>query len=519
MKAIYLDIEDDIHSVCDRLDWSEAEQVLFVLPDVEQKADGVGLKGLDLARLRRYADRRRVEIGVVTTDGGLRRQALALGIPAFKDEQGADDRRGWWRGRRRDEWVGLPTIGVGSITEQPQQIAVTDELTTGLQNRSTHSLRRQWLMRYVGILLFCGAVSLLVVSFIYFVPTATITLYPETMTLHVAQSIVADPSFENFDYENKIMPGRNLMVETVWQAELDTTGSAGVPNASARGAVVFSNLTETAVTIPAGTQVSTADDPAILFQLLADVTIPEVEGGTAEIEVAAIDPGPQGNVAAEAIVQVDAAFAERVTVRNVQAMAGGAFRQEAAVSEEDRTRLRSQVVQFLQALAASAMEAQLTENEFLARDSLRIATILDETYSHAVGELTSSLSLEMRAEVVGTAVNTSQASGLIYDTLVQNVPADHSVVPDSIHFTEGDVISTDDAGRVTFVMQADGIAAVDLLQTTPIAAITGQNPDLAIAYLFESLPLRELPTINIWPVWFSRVPYAPSRIAVEVETR
>ncbi len=515
MKAIYLDAEDDIHSVCDRLDWSGAEQVLFVLPEL----NGHGLKGLDLVRLRRYADRRRIEIGLVTGDGGLRRQALALGIPAFKDEQGAQNRRGWWRGRRRGERVGLPTTGAGSIAEQPQPIVVTDELAPGLHHRAAHAMRRQWLVRYLGILLFCVAVALLVVSFIYFVPAATITLHPETTALHVEQPIVADPNLESLDYQNKIMPGRSLMVETVWQAALDTTGSEGVPNAPARGAVVFTNLTETAVSIPAGTQVSTADDPAILFQTLADVTIPEVEGGTAEVEVVAIDPGPQGNVAAEAIVQVDAAFAELVTVRNVQAMTGGAFRQEAAVSEADKTRLRAQVVQFLQALAASEMEAQLTESEFLARDSLRISTILDERYSHAVGELTSSLSLQMRAALVGTAVNTSQASGLVYDTLVQDVPPDHTVVPESIHFTAGDVIGTDEAGRVTFMMQADGIAAVDLTQSVPIDALTGQNPDLAAAYLFESLPLRELPTIDIWPVWFERVPYAPSRIEVDVETR
>ncbi|KAA3661361.1 MAG: hypothetical protein DWQ04_16680 [Chloroflexi bacterium] len=488
--------------------------MLFVLPESNN-----GLKGLDLVRLRRFADWRRIEIGLVSADGGMRRQALALGIPAFKDEQGAHNRRGWWRGRRRDERVGLPTTGAGSISEQSQQIAVTNKLAAHLQPRVWAVSPRQWLVRYVGILLFCVAVALLVVSFIYFVPTATITLHPETMDLHVEQPVVADPNLAAIDYQNKIVPGRNLLVEMVWDAELDTTGAVDVPNAPARGAVVFTNLTETAVTLPAGTQVSTADDPAILFQTLSTVTIPEVEGGTAEVEVVAVDPGPQGNVAAEQIVRVNGTFTEQVSVRNVSAMSGGAFRQEAVVNEADMARLRSQVVQFLQALAASELEAQLTEDEFLARDSLRIAVILDETYSHAVGELTESLSLEIRAALVGTAVNTTQASGLVYDILIRDVPFDHTVVPDSIHFTAGDVIGTDDAGRVTFVMQADGVAAVDVAQSTPTSAITGQDADLAIAYLNKSLPLQQLPLIDIWPVWFDRVPYAASRIEVEVVTR
>ena len=486
--------------------------MLFVLPEAND-----GLKGLDLVRLRRFADRRRIEIGLVSANGGLRRQALGLGIPAFKDEQGAQNRRGWWRGRRRDERVGLPTTGAGSIAEQSQQFATIEKSSNLTQSREIQLGLKHWLVRYAGILLFCVAVALSIVSFTYFVPAATITLHPETMELHVEQPVVADPNLAAIDYQNKIVPARSLTVETAWQAELETTGSVDVPNAPARGAVVFTNLGETAVSIPAGTQVSTTGDPTIIFQTLTDVTVPEVEGGTAEAEIVAVEPGPQGNVGAEQISQVADEFTEQVTVRNVEPMSGGAFRQEAAVSEDDLARLRSQVVQFLQALAASEMEAQLTEDEFLARDSLRLAMIFEETYSHAVGELSSRLSLEMRAALVGTAVNTTQASGLVYDTLVQDVPFDQVVVPDSIRFSEGDVIGTDDAGRVTFVMLADGIAAVEVAQSAPIEPITGQNPDLAAAYLFETLPLRELPTIEIWPVWFERVPYAAGRIDVEVE--
>ena len=50
MKIIPLDSDDDITSICDRLDWAGESQVVLVLPE-----DGGALReGLDLVRLRRH---------------------------------------------------------------------------------------------------------------------------------------------------------------------------------------------------------------------------------------------------------------------------------------------------------------------------------------------------------------------------------------------------------------------------------------------------------------------------------
>ncbi|MCA9925504.1 MAG: baseplate J/gp47 family protein [Anaerolineales bacterium] len=513
MKRVILDSEDDIISICDRLDWADAQQVLFILPP-----DGGALReGLDLARLRRYADRLRIEVGLVTPDVTIRRQAQALGIPVFNSERAADSRRGWWRGRRRDERVGLPTTGAGQTIERTQQLGMNNaDRQEAARRISPKSLRRQWMVRYFGILLFCITISLLYVSFIYAVPGATVVLKPETVPLHVEAEIVADPEFDVIDYENGRLPGRVLSVETAWQAEMATTGTVDVPNAPARGPILFVNLIAQEVTIPAGTRVSTSDGSNVVFQTIEDVTIPDVVGSTAEVEVIAVEPGPQGNVGANLVNRVEGALATQVEVRNLEPLTGGGVRQEPAVSEADMARLRSQVMQFLQALAASEMEAQLTEREFLTRDSLRITTIFSETYSNAVGEQAARLTLEMRAELTGTAVNTTEASGLAYETLVEDVPLGHRLVPESIRFSSGDVLGTDDAGRVTFVMVADGVAAANLDIATPLDAIVGQEADTAVAYLQQSLPLRDRPTIEIWPVWFERVPYAAARVQVEV---
>ena len=115
----------------------------------------------------------------------------------------------------------------------------------------------------------------------------------------------------------------------------------------------------------------------------------EAVGSTAEVEVIAEAPGPQGNVAANLVNRVQGPLDLQVEVRNLEEMTGGAVRETAAVSVEDQERLRAQALQFLQAVALANMEAQLTEREFLSKDAIRIVNIVDETFSHDVGEQTS----------------------------------------------------------------------------------------------------------------------------------
>jgi hypothetical protein len=513
MKVIHLDSDDDIVSICDRLDWADDDQVLLVLPE----DGGVLAEGLDLVRLRRHADRRRIEVGLVTAVSSISQQAKALGLPAFTTAESAEtNRRGWWRGRRRSEIVGLPTVGgvaVADLRPEPMNEADKQEAKRRTTLLNSPSL---WTLRYLSILLFFLAVALVFVAFAYMVPGATVTLSPEVEPITVTQQIVIDPYIEVVDYGRSAVPGRVLQVDQSWQTDVETSGVIEVPSASARGTVVFANRLEEDVVIPAGTRVSTSEGSNIVFQTLNEVIVPGVEGGTAEADIIAIEPGPQGNVAVNLVNKIEGALDIQLEVRNLEATEGGGVRETPAVTESDQERLRSQVLQFLQAASVSEMEAQLTEREFLARDSLRVVNVDSETFSHFPGEQANRLALEMKAQVAGTAVNTTDASGIVYEALAAQVPEGHTLVPESIKFASGDVVGVDDSGRVTFEMIGEAVVAPELDLGDTIEAIAGQEPDLAIAYLYQELPLREIPEITVWPNWFNRLPFLATRIETDV---
>lgn len=510
MKTIQLDQDDDINSVCDRLEWQDDRQTLLLLPEVGD----LFTDGLDLVRLRRFADRLRLDVGLVTGDKDIARRAKGLGLPVFaSEEDGLHSRRGWWRGRRRREQVGMPIVSSDDLALAA--VATGAEVQAIKAGRQV--TRRHWIQRYVTILLFFAAAAFSVILFSYLLPSATLTLKPKIIPAAATQLVLADPGLPAVDYAAGAIPARLLRVDQSWSDELKTTGSVIIPVAQARGKVVMVNLTEDVVEVPVGTELSDLDGSQ-RFQTISPVTMLGVVSSTTEVDVLATLPGPQANIPADSIVRVIGELESRISVNNPEPMVGGEVRQVAAVSQQDHERLRAQVLQFLQALAIAEMQSMLTEREFLPRDSMRVVEIYGETFSHTAGEATEELRLKLEGMLQGTAIDLTHTTGLVYEALSGEVSPGFTLVADGISYERGKILAVDDDGRVTFEVNGSGLLAADLELGDHLQRIAGQEPRFALAYLIEELPLRETPTITTWPFWFRRVPFRPSRIRSELLT-
>lgn len=502
-QVIHLYDDDDIVSIRDRLDWAQNRRVAFVLPD----EGDLLTEALDLAILRRHADSLRQQVGLVTTDGRVTSQAKAVGIPTFRtiDDSLSNERR-WRKGWRERVHAGRPTA-----------LSIADWAEVN-RRRKERPRWKVWALRYAAVLVYLLTLVAVLVALAYLVPGATVTLRPEVVPLRVSRQIVADPQLERVNFGGASVPGRVLTTIEEWQAEVATTGAIEVADSPARGSVVFVNRLDQPVSVPAGSRVSTSAGSRTVFQTVEDVEVPGRRGGTVRADVVAIEPGTDGNVGAGLINRVEGALALQLNVRNPQPTEGGSARTEQAVTEADQQRLRAQVLQQLQALALSEMERALGADEFLAKDSLRIIEIVHETYSHFPGEQSDRLALDLRAELQATAVDETQAVGLVYDEMSRSIRQGFELVPESLDFRAGEVLAVDGEGRVTFEMIGEGLMAAALNLNENLSRVAGQETGVAMAYLYEHLPLQDYPTVNVWPNWFGRMPYLPVRIRAELIT-
>jgi hypothetical protein len=208
LRVIDLDPADTFHSVRDRLLQGGRGRMVLALPDRTSP-----LNGIDLVLLRRLADRERLEIGLLTADKDLARQARALGLPAFSSTALAEYYRpGWWRAGQRPERVGFAP---GQDRRSPARAAAEAQSDpTFAQGRRARRITLIPLAVFVLVLL-AGAA-------LYALPHATLTLWPETRPGQVIVDLTADPA--RAEIAGLALPARAVQHRMVWEASGPATG-------------------------------------------------------------------------------------------------------------------------------------------------------------------------------------------------------------------------------------------------------------------------------------------------------
>lgn len=182
LRVIELDPSDNYYSMRDRLLRAGRSRTVLVVPD-----RGVRLNGIDLVLLRRLVDRERLDVGLVTADRSLARQARATGLPAFSNLTLAEHYRpGWWRAGRRTEWVGFAP----GDDRRPADLAPAKDGFPSSQGR-----HRLWFL--TGLVTGFFLLSLIALSLIYFIPRANVSLKTAAIPAQVILDLSADAGLDS----------------------------------------------------------------------------------------------------------------------------------------------------------------------------------------------------------------------------------------------------------------------------------------------------------------------------------
>ena len=78
-QIIYLEPDEDVLSIRDRIETAEAKRVLLVVPPYSD----VLTRRVDLQVIQRRSAQAGIEVALVTDDGEIRSQAREVGLPVF----------------------------------------------------------------------------------------------------------------------------------------------------------------------------------------------------------------------------------------------------------------------------------------------------------------------------------------------------------------------------------------------------------------------------------------------------
>lgn len=502
-QIIYLEPNEDILSVRDRVDTAEAKRVLLVIPPYSD----VLTRLVDLQVVQRRAAQVGIDVALVTEDGLLRSQARELGLPVFETIE-AGKRRKRWR-RTHDEQEPLKRRN----TQEAWQAA------RSLGPAQAHRIRLRTPRLIFAILVFLAALVVLAMGALLAIPSAQIVLIPRNQPVVVNLNAVVDPNINVVDHARSRIPATYVSIELEGNAQVATSGKKDVPSARASGKVVFVNQLTTPVRIPKGTALRTsAFVTAIRFVTVADVEVPGGFGAQVEAPIEAVEVGPVGNVAANLINEVEGVAALAVRASNPQPTGGGGSRQVPSVTQADRDRLRAALIKQLAQRALEQLDAKLGEQEYILPESLAVAEVLDETFDRFVTEEAPSLGLQMRVRVAALKVGMQDANALVFAAMAAQVPAGYEMIPNGLLFQRLEtIVPADRRGNLTMVMRGTGYAVARLDMGAVRKAAAGKTVGAARSYLLESLPLQDDPKITLWPEWMSRLPSLAFRISIEVK--
>ena len=486
VQILQLDPQDDIASTRDKLAWAQAQRVVLVWPDRARLLR----KRLDLVLLRRQAARQGVELGIVSRDPTVLEHAAELRIPAFRSSTRLPE----------ETWQADCDFSL-RLPARPEPRAAANPPARS-QTRPMPAWLRVLVLTILVLVLLVAAAALL--------PSATITVYPETLEQEETVVFTLDPQAQVPGADGHV-PARQVLLRPSGSIRVTTTGATLVPGSSASGEVTFTNLTDDLVLVPAGTGVLPAGRPDLRFTTAADLSLPASKGASATTRVVAADPGVAGNLPAGTLNAIDGPLGLKASVDQPDPLTGGTQTSRAAVASADHAAALRMLTEQLLSEAASEIETQRKDGEALSDASLRVTNTLQSEFDRQVGEAADSVGLDLSLEVTALVYQQQDIDDAAALVLAAKLPAGSKVVPDSLAWSLTSSATAAPESLPARVHQ-------QLYKPVPAVAVTraarGRHPSDATARIAAIPGQAEPPQVEMAPSWWPVVPRLEVRVRV-----
>lgn len=548
MTVCYLEIDDEITTAIARLRAVTDGEAVIVVPPGSR----IATSRINFKLLAREATERRLTVAAVSDDPAVRALAISAGLPTYdtltaaesalatfreQDRQLEERLRGGAAARRSapsEDRARPSAVGMAPPVE-PRTPIVAKPAASLLETQETQvmpvvsdegrakSVRRERARRVpVAPLLVVGLVALLLAAVAYgayaFLPTATITLTPQTTTLSVGTfTVIADPGVAVVDSAAGTLPAQPIELPLHVDGTFAATG-VEVRESRATGVVRFrSENTVEAVDVAQGTVVATGN--GIQFETTERATVPRADfststPGTVEVPVRAVRLGTRGNVAAGAITELPASLAQHlVSVRNPNPTDGGRHTEENVVTEADYaaavTALSAQLDVALAAALAdpASIPGGLTAYSDTASHDEGVA---DQPADVLVGTVTPTFALALDATGSVLAVNETLIDEMARDRLDAALGPGQQLVGDEPTVNHGPGVVADE-----FISYSVS-ASVAAYSSPDVPTLVGQVRGKTVAEARAILAAYGMVQIAMWPDFIDRLPDQPSRISLTI---
>jgi hypothetical protein len=553
MTTVTVGEHDTLPEVLERIRGAGSATVTLAIPDHSP----IFLTATEFRTLRDMADKAGVTIQLETEDTLRHQLASMFGLseyarPSATSDDGQTDSamdstpsfHGWRTARKRhtERMAGTkPTEDPIAVSRrrrselyEPGASKAVASSQTAKESGSLDHVPLSYLdedpgsarARLIGRIVAVVAVLALILGIAgwYYMPAVTITgtLRQGQIRTELLYSVTRPGGEPSVDAEFSV-EGDEVSDTVSFDISIPTTGKQVTPDKSATGSVLLRNASTAAVTIPAGTTLTTAAGISVTTDDDVEVPAGSPDGSTigeATVNVTAVEPGSGGNLAAGELSGKVGDQPVYFSNRDA-AMAGGSDIEVAVVSADDIANLEEQVSSDLRRVIADDWTTQLPEGQVILAPSVEAGKpeySIEQKEGDAADTVTLTGTVEATALAYDMASVREQALDHYEEALAAEVPEGYELVPGTVELAEPELIS-EAPDSVEFRMAAaarvrarfDDSARDSLAENLAGSSADEANGILANVPQFESWSVERSP--GWWP---DRMPQDIDRVTVEI---
>ncbi len=534
-QTIYIDVEDEITGIIDKLRRSEAKVVALVLP----KRASALQSTVNLKLLKRKAEDAKKNIVLITSDPGLLPMAGAVGLHVAKslqskpaipsapekadhavtvdsdedsDEEKLDRHKSIGElaaaGAGVDEIIDVDNVAeaVGKGIKSAKKSA--SKYAKKLKVPNFDSFRTKLLTGGGALILI---ITLWVLAAVIF-PKAKVVITTDTSSFGVDVTIDARTDIKDVDTAKLIVPATARSLKKTDSAKVATSGKRN-DGTKAGGTITAINCTDNTVNLPAGTVFSNGGlsftTNVAVGVAPSNFTSPASGGackndGKADVAVTAANPGAQYNLAAGQPFTSSAG--SKISGYNNAAMSGGTDKITQIVSQSDIDSAKQQVLDKLN----NDSNTTLT-NQFKADNSVA----LTDTFGAADVQVAPDTAANQPAAEVTVTVNVTYTElGVKQDDIKKIITADVSKHIDAKTQTVQDtgvdnatlqVTDKPSAAEVKARLQSNAVIGPQIDQTALKKQIKGKKKGDTQAIIMSRPGVKDV-NISFSPFWVNTIP-------------
>lgn len=544
--TIYIDLDDEITSIIEKVQDSDGKVVALVLP----KRSTVFQSIVNLKLLKRTAAEAKKHIVLITSEAGLLPMAGAVGLHVAKTLQSkpvipdapevvdrpvsVDDAAGVGAASLAGAAVATSTRPGGESAKTPdvsadeETIEVGDDVTSGPTKKDSENPNKETkrfkipnfnkfrLRLFIGIALFV----VLAVGWVYayfILPEVTVTIKTNNVTVSSSITINASTEANEADLEQLIVPAKAEQFKVTETQKAAATGEKDVGE-RAKGAVSFTlqGCDQDKVTIPEGTQITSSNltfltnSSIVLLSTVKGGECKNDEDATGTVFVVAQNAGDQYNLSPR---EYTVSGFPGVSATG-EAMSGGTSKIITVVSQSDIDAIRDKIISELGGTGRQAIEGQLQAGGFIPIPETIKRSDPIVTATPNAGEESAEVSVTVSLTYTMTgAQHDAVKQALESDILSQIDPNTQNILDNGLDTALIKLTNSLPDGVLVVSVRASALAGVAQDVDSIKASVAGKKGG-EIQNILSNTPGVEEVTVDFNPAWVFKAPSSTDKITV-----